>query len=215
MGDEQDALALFGELLHGGHQLVYLLGSQDGGGLVKNEYLVVAVEHLEYLDALLHTDGDVLDLGVEVDLQPVALRELLHTLARLFLLQEAELCRLSAEDDIVKNGEHVDKLEVLVHHAYVQSRGVVGVFYLDLLAVLLYNPLLRLIETEQHAHERTLARAVFTKQGVDLSPLQLQGDIVVGNYAREFLGDVQHLNDVIRLCSHRTAPFSLIPSIII
>ena len=59
------------KLLHRGHELVDLLRGEHGGRLVEDEDLIVAVEHLEDLDALLHADGDVLDLGVEVDLQAV------------------------------------------------------------------------------------------------------------------------------------------------
>ena len=203
------------ELAHRGHELLNLLRREDGGRLVEYEYLVVAVEHLEYLDALLHADGDVLDLGVEVDLEAVALGELLHAPAGLLLLDEAQLGRLGAEDDVVQHREHVDQLEVLVHHAYVQRRGVVGVLYPDLLAVLLDYALLRLVEAEEHAHERALARAVLAEQGVDFAPPELQGNVVVGYDARELLGDVEHLYDVFRLCSHRTAPLFVIISIIL
>ena len=206
--DEEDALALAGELAHRRHELLNLLRGEDGGRLVEYEYLVVAVEHLQNLHALLHTDGDVLHLGVEVDLEAVALGELLHALAGLLLLDEAQLRRLRAEDDVVQHREHVDELEVLMHHAYVQGRGVVGVLYPDLLAVLLDDALLRLVEPEQHAHKRALARAVLAQQGVNLAAPELKRYVVVGNDARELLGDVEHLNDVFRLCSHRTAsPF--------
>ena len=41
VGDEEDALPLPGELLHGGHQLLDLLRGEDGGGLVKDQDLVV------------------------------------------------------------------------------------------------------------------------------------------------------------------------------
>ena len=45
VGDEQDALALRLEAPHDLHQLVDLLGGQDGGGFVKNQDFVVPVEH--------------------------------------------------------------------------------------------------------------------------------------------------------------------------
>ena len=102
---------------------------------------------------------------------------------------------------------------MLVHHADVQRRGVVGVLYFDLLAIFLDYALLRLIEPEQHAHKRAFAGAVFTQQCVNFSALQLQGDVVVGNDARELLGYVEHFNDVIRLLSHRTAPLCIILSL--
>ena len=70
VGDEQDALSLFFEPAHDLHQLVDLLRGQHGGGFVKNQDLIVAVEHLEDLHALLHTDRDIADEGVRVDPQP-------------------------------------------------------------------------------------------------------------------------------------------------
>ena len=73
VGDEEDGFAFAGKLLHRGHQLLDLLRGEHRGRFVEDEDLVVAVEHLQDLDALLHTDRDILDLGVKVDVQAVAL----------------------------------------------------------------------------------------------------------------------------------------------
>ena len=204
VGDEEDALALLGEILHDRHQLVDLLRREHGGGLVENQDLVFAVEHLQDLGALLHADGDVLDLRVGVDLQAVAFGELQHLLARLLLLQEAVLVRLHAEDDVVEHREALDQLEVLVHHADAEVVCVVRVLDRDDLAVFFNDALLRLIQTEQDAHQRGLARAVLAEQRVDLALFQLQGDVVVRDDAGEPLGDVQHLNRV--WCSQVSCP---------
>ena len=58
------------------HELARLLRGQHGRRLVEHEHPRAAVQRPEDLDALLHADGDVLDAGVRVDLQPVALGEL-------------------------------------------------------------------------------------------------------------------------------------------
>ena len=207
VGDEQDGLALLGELLHGGHQLVDLLGGEDGGGLVEDEDFVVPVQHLEDLHPLLHPHGDVLHPGVQVHLQAVPLGQGLHLGPGLLLLEEARLCGLRAQNDVVQHGEHLNELEVLVDHADAQGRGVVGVVDPHRLAVLPDFALLRLVQAEQHAHQRGLARAVFPQQGVDLPPPQLERDVVVGDDTGELLGDVQHLNDVFRI--HGSPPASL------
>ena len=91
VGDEEDALPFRREILHDLHELVDLLRREHRGGLVEDEDLVVAIEHLEDLGTLLHTDGDVLDDRVRIDLQAVFLRELEHLLAGLVLAQEAAL----------------------------------------------------------------------------------------------------------------------------
>ena len=89
---------------------------------------------------------------------------------------------------------------MLVDHADAQFVGIVGVFDLDDLAVLLDLPFLRLIQTEEDAHQRGLAGAVFAKQGVYLAFPQLKCDVVICNDARKPLRDVEHL-DCIR-CIH-------------
>ena len=105
MRDEEDGLALFCEAAHDLHELVDLLGGQNGGGLVEDEDLVVAVEHFEDLDTLLHTDGNVGDQGVGLDPQAVLFGQRHHLLAGFLLLQDAELRGLVAQDDVVQNRE--------------------------------------------------------------------------------------------------------------
>ena len=211
--DEEDGLALARKLLHRGHELVDLLRGEHGGRLVEDENLIVAVEHLEDLDALLHADGDVLDLGIEVDLQAVFFRELLDLFARFLALDETELRRLRAEDDVVEHGEHVDELEVLVHHADAERGGIIGVVDLDGLAVFADLARLRLVQAEEHAHERGFAGAVFTEQGVDLALFELQGDVVVGLDTGELLGDVKHFDHIRRSVVHTATYFPISVSV--
>ena len=210
--DEEDALALFRQPAHDLHELFDLLRCEHGGRLVKDEDLVVAVEHLQNLYALLHADGDILDLCIKVDLQAVAVGKLLHLFAGGLLLEEAELRVLRAEDDVVEHREHVDQLEVLVHHADVKRRGVVGVVDLDLLAVLLDDALFRLIQAEKDAHQRGLARAVLSEQSVDLALFQLQGDVIVRLDPREYLGNVEHLDHILRRRVHVPTSLSFSPA---
>ena len=198
VGDEEDGLALLGEVLHDLHQLVDLLRRQHGRRLVENENLIVAVEHLQDLRALLHADGDVLDERVGVNLQAILLREGHDLLARLFLLQEAVPRRLHAHNDVVEHRETLHKLEVLVHHADAEGIGVVGVLDGNDLTVFLDDALLRLVHTEQDGHQGRFACAVFAQQRVDLSVPELQGNVVVGDDPREAFCNIQHLNSILR-----------------
>ena len=207
MGDEQDGLALLGEAAHDLHELVDLLGGQHGGGLVEDEDLVVAVQHLQDLHALLHAHGDVLDPGVQVHPQAVPLGQVLHLLPGCLLLQEAHFGVLRAQDDVVQDGEHIDELEVLVHHADAQCRCVVGVVDLHRLAVFPDLALLRLVQAEQDGHQRRFAGAVFAQQGVDLTLAQLQGDVVVGLNAGKLLGDVKHFDHILGRLLHAATYF--------
>ena len=202
VGDEEDALPLSGEAPHDLHQLVDLLGGKYGGGLIEDEDLVVPVEHLQDLHTLLHTHGDILHQGVRIHLQPVALRQLHHLFPGLFLLQEAHLVRFHTQNDIIQHGKYLHQLEVLVDHADMQSVGVVGVVDLHNLAIFFDAALFRLVQPEQHAHQGGFSCAVLTKQGVYLSLFQLESDIVICLDPRKFLGDVQHLDHVIRQIHH-------------
>ena len=65
---KQNRFTFFGKPAHYLHQVVYLLRSKDCGRLVENENLVVAVEHFQNLDTLLHSDGDIFYFCVEIDL---------------------------------------------------------------------------------------------------------------------------------------------------
>ena len=203
MGDEEDRLALLGKVLHDLHQLVDLLRRQNGRRLVEDQDLVVTVQHLQDLGALLHTDGDVFHLRVEIDQQPVFVHQLLDLFARLLLLQEAELRILGAENNVVQHREYLNELEVLVYHADVERRRVVGVVDLHGLSVLADLAGLRLIQSEKDTHQCGFSCAVFTQKRVDLAFFQLQGDVVVRFDAGEFLGDVKHLNDILICLVHK------------
>ena len=87
-------------------------------------------------------------------MQAVLFAELEYPFSCLVLFENAELIsRLNAEDDVVKDREALDQLEVLVHHADAERICVVRVVYLDLNAVLFDDTLFGLIQTEQHAHQ--------------------------------------------------------------
>ena len=75
---------------------------------------------------------DVLDPGVRVDREPVAVGQLLHALAGRAAVEHAHrvaragLDRLVAEHDVLGNRHHRDEHEVLVHHADPEVDRVVG-----------------------------------------------------------------------------------------
>ena len=104
---------------------------------------------------------------------------------------------------------------MLVHHADMQCGGVVGVIDFDGFSILADLALLRLIQAKQHAHQRGLARAVFSQQRVDFAPPQLQRDVVVGLDAGEFLGDMKHLDHIIVfVIQDRSSPFFCLDSVL-
>ena len=53
------------------------------------------------------------------------------------------------------------------------------------------------IDTGENVHQCGFARAVFADQCVDLAAPDLQVDVVQRSYAREFLGDVSHFENIV------------------
>ncbi len=196
VGDEEDAAALACQAAHDAHQLLYLLRGEHGGGLVKNEDVVLPVEHLEDFHPLLHAHGDVRNQGVRVNQQAVAGGQLHHLLPRLLHPQHAVPGAFHAQHDVFQHRKIVHQLEVLVHHADAQGVGLVWVLDGNRLAVLPDFAPVRLVKAEEDAHQRAFAGAVLPQQRVDFPAAQLQGDVVVGADARKILGDAEHLNDV-------------------
>ena len=145
MGDEQDGLPFPGEVPHDFHQLVDFLRRQHRGGLIEDQNFIVAIEHFQYFDTLLHADGNIFDLCIRIDGQSVFFGECDNLFARLLFLQKTELVRLNAEDDVVQCGIDLHQLEVLVYHTDVQGVGVVRVLDPDDFAVLFDGAGFRLI----------------------------------------------------------------------
>ena len=166
-------------------------------------YVDSLVEHLQDLYSLLHTHGDVRDSGIAVDIQAIALAQGKHLLARFLHLQDAVLCGLDAEDDVLEHGEVLHQHEVLMNHADTQRIGRARIFDLCLFAVHEDLALFRLIKAEQDAHQRRFTGAVLAQKGVDLAIADAQGDVVIRDDARKHLRDVQQLD---RIVVHKMIP---------
>ena len=150
---EQYALALGGEVFDDLHQLVYFLRGKHSRRLVKYQYVIVAIQHLEYLCALLHAYGDILYESIRVNGKTVFFGKLHNLFSGVLLLQKAVVVGLDAKYDVVQNREAFHQLEVLVNHAYAKGVGVIRILNLDLAAILVYLALLRLIQPEKYAHK--------------------------------------------------------------
>ena len=148
VGNQDDRFALVDEVFHDRDELPDLHRCEHRGGFVENQHLGVAVEHLENLHPLLHTDRNLLDLRVGVHLQAVLPGELRDPRGGGFEVHRNAPARLQAEDDVLGHGEVVDQLEVLVHHADAQLVGDVGVGDLDLFALHQDLPLIRPVQPE-------------------------------------------------------------------
>ena len=188
--DEHDGLARVAHVAQHGKELLRLLQRQHGGRLVEDQDVRAAVEHLDDLDRLLLRDGHVVDLLVRVHLKAVGVADLPD--ARGDGLEVQHLPARQAEDDVLRRGQHVHELEVLVDHADAQVERVLRAADGDRTAVHLDLALVREIDAREHVHERGLAAAVLAQQGQDLAPVDVQIDLLVGRDAAEGLGDAAH-----------------------
>ena len=198
MGDKQNALALSLQGAHDIHKLLDLLGRQHGSRLIKDQDLIIPIEHFQDLRALLHAHGDIFYAGIRIHIQPILFRKGHDLFAGSLLLQEPQLCRLHAHDDIIQHGKALHQFEMLVDHADAKSVGIVWIFDGNGLPVLADAACLRLIQTEKNRHEGGFSCTVLPQQSMYLSPPELQSDVVIGDDTRELLRDVQHLDSIIR-----------------
>ena len=82
---------------------------------------------------------------------------------------------------------------MLVHHPDAQRNGIVGRVDRHILAADQDLALIRFVQAVQDVHQRRLPGAVFAEQSVDLSLLQRQIDVIVGQHSGECLRDASKL----------------------
>ena len=187
VGDDDDGLSVRAHVPQHGEELFGLLGGEHGGGLVQDQDVRPPVEDLDDLHRLLFRHRHVIDLLVRVNVEAVALTDLPNPAGR---GADVELpLLLQAQDDVLRGGEDVHQLEVLVDHADAQ-----GVGDGDLLPLHEDVPLVGEVDAGDHVHQGGLAAAVLPQQGEDLPPLHIQVDVVVGHHAAEALGDPLELD---------------------
>ena len=205
VGDDDDRLAVLDQISHNREELVDLLLSQNCRGLVQDQDLRASVEGLEDLDALLHADGDIAHLGVRIDVQAVFLDDFLHVLLGLpHIERNAALSGLRAKYDVLRDCKILNQHEVLVHHADSMFDCCSGVLDINFLAADVDRSHIRLIQAVQDVHQRALAGAVLTQNGVDRSLLHIEIDVGQCIEGAESLGDPMHLHSIFAadFCRH-------------
>ena len=144
-----------------------------------------AVEGLQDLDALLLGDADALHPGPWVDRQAEALAELGDLALGRAQVDHRSPVGLGGQDDVLRDREHRDELEVLVHHPDAVIDRVAGGAHAQRLAPQEDLALVGQVQPVEHVHQRALAGAVLTEQRVDLALAEVEVHVVVGDHARE------------------------------
>ena len=175
MADEDDGLPRPAERLDAFKQALHLLGHQNGGGLVQNDVLRLAVEHLEDLDALALAHRQVAGDAVQIKIEIIFFAGRLDARLHFFLIQNAERAGLlHAQSDVLPHPQLVHQHEVLVHHADAAAQGVQRIGESQLLAVQRDIAAAGRKHAVENIHQCGFAGAVFSHDGVHRAPLNAQ-----------------------------------------
>ncbi len=188
VGDDDERLAVRLHVPHDLEQLIRLLRRQDGGRLVQDQNIRAPEQHLDDLNRLLLRNGHIVDLLVRVDVKAVLIADFLDFLAGLGQVQLS----LQTQNDVLRGGEHIHQLEVLMDHADAIVECVLGGSDGHRLAVNVDLSLIGEVDAGKHIHQRGLAAAVFAQQRQDLTLVQFQIHGVVGHDLSKALCHVFH-----------------------
>ena len=194
VGDDDEGLAVRFHVPHDLEQLIRLLRGQYGSRLVQNQDIRPPVEYLYDLHRLLLGNGHIVDLLIRVNVEAVFLTDLPDLFSGLHQIQLS----LQTQNDVLRGGEHIHQLEVLMDHADAQIERILGGGDGHRLAVDVDLALIGEIDAGKHIHQRGLAAAVFAQQRQDLALAQFQIHGVVGHDLSKALCHVFHFN---RICS--------------
>ena len=192
VGNDDNGLAVIPHGPEHRKELVGLLGSQHGGGLIQDQDIRPTVEDLHNLHRLLLGNGHIVDLLIGVHIEAVGIADGLDLLRHLVHIQPPRL--LQAQDNVLRGGEHIHQFKMLVDHADAVGEGVLRGADQGLFSVNKDLSLVREIDAGKHIHEGGLAAAVFAQQGQDLPLVNVQPHPVVGQGGAEALGNIPHLN---------------------
>ena len=150
-------------------------------------------------------DAEVGDEGVGVDAQPVGVGDVDDRLAGV-VADPVQLLR--AEHDVLEDGEVVGEHEVLEDHADARVDRVGGAAQGQRLAVDGDGALVGLLHAVEDLHQRRLAGAVLPDDRVDGAAPDGDLDVLVGDDAREALGDAVQLDRRSGASTRRVRPVS-------
>ena len=178
VGDDDHSMTFPPHLPQDGEELLRFLRGQHGGRLVQNQNVCAPGKHLQNFHRLLFAHGHVVNLLVQVALQPEKLLQGLRGLRQL---------AAGTQENIFPGSHHVHQLKVLVNHANAQVNGLLGAADGHAFSVDINLSAVRLINAAERIHQRGFAAAVFPQQGENLPPADGQVHVMVGLHRAEGL----------------------------
>ncbi|MPM74118.1 hypothetical protein SDC9_121103 [bioreactor metagenome] len=174
-------------------QLISLLGGECAGGLIKDEEACTEAEGFHQLDPLLLANGELPDIRVGINKEPVFFRYFIDALANHTQVQlDRRPSLLVAECNVLQHGHIGNQHILLVDHAQSCVKGVVGGFEVNFLPVDEDPSFIWLVETHQDVHQGCLSSTVLANQSQDFSLFYGEGDVITGKHSGKALGDVLH-----------------------
>ena len=196
VGNVDDTNAGSLQLIDELEQIVDLRIGQNRRGLVQNQDLGIVIgECLGNLDHLLLCNRQSSDLGLGVDGQVEAVQQLLGTAVLLSLVQEQSLGGLTANEDIVCNGQVLHQVQLLVNNTNTSVLCVLGAMDLDLLTEILNGTAILGVDTGQNLHQCGLTGTVFADQAHDFTASDLKLSIVQRVNTGEVFLNALHLQN--------------------
>ena len=166
-----------------GEELFGFLRSKNSRRLVQNEYIGASVKNFYNFYRLLFGNRHFMDFLFRVYRKTVFFGDCSN-----FLIYVTEFILapvIYAENYIFACGEHINKFEMLMYHAYFIVKSVFRRFYNSFLSVHYYVTCVRIVNSGNHIHKGCFSAAVFSENGKYLPFVNRHINIFVGCYTAE------------------------------
>src|SRR5208337_5644401 len=164
-------------------QALDFLSGQHGGRLVKYQRVCLPIERLDNLDPLPLSNRKLLHLRPRINLETVFSRKLVYPINHIFKVQKTRIKiepprpvvppvyfrAAESQPHVLCNSQRRDKLEVLVHHRYLQCDSVFRRLNDDPSSI--HKDLARIspVKTVQDVHQGRLPRPILAEKCMNLA----------------------------------------------
>lgn len=202
VGDEDDPDAVLAQLADDREELLDLLGGEHGGRLVHDQDAGLQAERLGDLHHLEPGDAQFTDLGVgsHVDADPV--QQLCRVLAHPAVVDEPVAARLTAQEDVLGDGEIGYQVELLVDRGDPEPFRVLRALDAHLTSLGQNAAVVGAVGAGEHLDEGALSRAVLAEQDVHLASAEVEVDVVERHHAGEGLAQTFDAQQLV-WCGHQ------------
>ena len=136
---------------------------------------------------MLFGNGHIVDFLFRIDNKPVFIRDFLYACIDFFDFEFFPV--IDAEDNILRGRKHVNQFEMLMHHPYFITEGIVGGTDHRFFPVYDDSPFVGIVNPRDHIHEGRFPAPVFAEDRKDLPLKNRQADILIGYDGSEIFGN--------------------------